>query len=152
MLSLKRFFLSGIICSLFWLVWPSAVFSQEEEPLPSPDFIGIAENLNALERLIEDTLSENEVQMRQLADLQANLSEQEAILNEREASMNEQERLLEGLREQLREMSRIYREQSDLSGSYERSSRFWRRFTLIGVPAAVVISGLVTGLVMGLGR
>jgi len=49
-------------------------------------------------------------------------------------------------------MSRIYREQSDLSASYERKSRFWKRFTLIGIPAAVVISGLVTGLVVGLGR
>jgi hypothetical protein len=36
------------------------------------------------------------------------------------------------------------------SKKYEASSRFWRTFTVIGIPAAVIISGLTVGLVMGL--
>jgi hypothetical protein len=36
------------------------------------------------------------------------------------------------------------------SKKYEASSRFWKNFTLIGIPAAVIISGLTAGLVVGL--
>jgi len=146
----RRALFPALFFSLFSLALPWALWPQEEEPLPSPDFIGIEQNLSELERLIEDTLNESEAQMRQLQDLKANLSEQETLLSEREASMIEQERLLGELREQLSEMSRIYKEQSDLSGKYERRSRFWRNFTLIGIPAAVVISGGITALIMAL--
>jgi hypothetical protein len=44
-------------------------------------------------------------------------------------------------------MSETYRTQSALSAKYEESSRFWKIFTLIAVPAAALLSG---GLVWAL--
>jgi hypothetical protein len=32
-------------------------------------------------------------------------------------------------------------QQSDLSAKYEKSSKFWRTFTLIAVPVAALLSG-----------
>jgi hypothetical protein len=46
-------------------------------------------------------------------------------------------------------MSETYRKQSALSAKYERSSKFWRTFTLIGVPVIALISG---GVVFGVMR
>jgi hypothetical protein len=40
-------------------------------------------------------------------------------------------------------MSEIYKKQSALSAKYAQNSKFWRTFTLIGIPAAAVISGVV---------
>jgi hypothetical protein len=54
----------------------------------------------------------------------------------------------ESLREQLHELSETYRTLSSLSKTYERNSRFWRTFTLIAVPAAALLSGGVTALVL----
>jgi hypothetical protein len=67
-------------------------------------------------------------------------------LSEREVSIAAQESLLTELRQQLNEMSQTYKALSDLSVKYERSSRFWRTFTLIGIPAAALLSGLAVGL------
>jgi hypothetical protein len=44
-------------------------------------------------------------------------------------------------------MSEIYRTQSSLSAKYEKSSKFWKTFTLIGIPVAALLSG---GLVWAL--
>jgi hypothetical protein len=45
-------------------------------------------------------------------------------------------------------MSETFQKQSDLSAKYERSSKFWKTFTLIGIPVTAVISGGVVALVM----
>jgi hypothetical protein len=105
-------------------------------------------NLDALESLITDTLSNSETLTRQLSNLQQNLTEQERLLTERENSIAAQESLLAELRQQLSEMSQTYKAQAALSAKYERSSRFWRTFTLIGVPVAVLLSGGITALVL----
>ncbi|MDR1893992.1 MAG: hypothetical protein LBQ61_04765, partial [Spirochaetales bacterium] len=57
------------------------------------------------------------------------------------------ENLLKDLQARLNEMSETYRTQSALSAKYEKSSRFWKTFTLIAVPAAALLSG---GLVWAL--
>jgi hypothetical protein len=49
-------------------------------------------------------------------------------------------------------MSETYRKQSALSAKYEKSSRFWKTFTLIAVPAAAVLSlPRASGFLAGLG-
>ncbi|MDR0638801.1 MAG: hypothetical protein LBG27_07875 [Spirochaetaceae bacterium] len=53
------------------------------------------------------------------------------------------------LQTRLTEMSEIYKAQSTLSAKYERSSKFWRTFTLIAVPSAALLSG---GIVWAVGR
>jgi hypothetical protein len=55
--------------------------------------------------------------------------------------------LLRDLQTHLDAMSETYRKQSALSARYERSSRFWRTFTLIAVPAVALLGG---GLVWAL--
>jgi septal ring factor EnvC (AmiA/AmiB activator) len=148
-MSLSKPFPAIALCFLLSLpALPPAAFSQELPPQPSPDFAGIEQNLSALESLIADTLNNNEALTRQLRDLKANLQTQEALLNEREASMTAQEHLLKELRSDLTEMSEIYKEQSDLSKSYERSSRFWKTFSLIAVPATALLSGSLTALIL----
>jgi hypothetical protein len=71
-------------------------------------------------------------------------------LSEREQSLQKQEQLLTELRTQFNEMSKTYKTLSASYAKSEASSRFWKNFTLIGIPAAVVISGLTAGLVVGL--
>jgi septal ring factor EnvC (AmiA/AmiB activator) len=128
-----------------FLLSPSPwAFSAEPPPPESlPDFSSIDSNLEKLENLITDTLNNNETLTQQLEDLNQALSE-------REQSLYEQEQLLMELRTQFNEMSETYKTLSSLSKKYEASSRFWKTFTIIGIPAAVVISGLTVGLVMGL--
>jgi septal ring factor EnvC (AmiA/AmiB activator) len=138
-------FLRLTACFLLASLSSSALFAQE----PLPDFSSIDRNLEALETLIGDTLSNSETLTRQLQNLRENLTEQERILSERETSIAAQERLLTELRQQLNEMSQTYKAQSALSAKYERSSRFWRNFTLIGIPVAALLGGLTVGLVMG---
>jgi hypothetical protein len=100
-----------------------------------------------LESLIQDTLESSVEQQRQLADLKKNLEESEALIGAYESIIAERESLLRDLQIRLDEMSETYRTQSGLSAKYERSSRFWRTFTLIAVPAAALLSG---GLVWAL--
>ncbi|AEF82804.1 hypothetical protein TREAZ_0862 [Leadbettera azotonutricia ZAS-9] len=45
-------------------------------------------------------------------------------------------------------MSEIYARQSDLSAKYERSSAFWKKFTLIGLPVTALISGGIAALLI----
>jgi signal recognition particle GTPase len=91
--------------------------------------------------LISDTLNSNENLQKQLESLNQ-------ILNEKDISTTKQEKLLKELQTQLKEMSETYKTQSQLSKKYARSSKFWKTFTLIGIPTAAVISGVVVGLVM----
>ncbi|MDR2134995.1 MAG: hypothetical protein LBO76_00065, partial [Treponema sp.] len=53
------------------------------------------------------------------------------------------ESLLKDLQARLTEMSETYRTQSALSAKYEKSSRFWKTFTLVGIPTAALLSGLL---------
>ena len=110
-------------------------------PLCSQEPPSIYDNLDKLESLLLDTLNNSEAQSRQLADLSKTLAENEQIMRERE-------HLLTDLRTQLTEMSETFRKQSLLSAKYERSSRFWKRFTLVGIPATAIISAVVVGAVM----
>jgi hypothetical protein len=48
----------------------------------------------------------------------------------------------------LAEISSIYREQSLLSAKYERRYRLWKRCTLIGIPAAALLSGGIAALAL----
>jgi hypothetical protein len=64
-----------------------------------------------------------------------------------ESIITERENLLRDLQIRLNEMLEIYRKQSSLSAKYEKSSRFWKTFTLVAVPAAALLSG---GLVWAL--
>jgi hypothetical protein len=70
------------------------------------------------------------------------------ILDEKDHSTTEQEKLLRELQTQLKEMYETYKMQSDLSKKYARSSKFWKTFTLIGIPVAMVISGVTVGLIV----
>jgi septal ring factor EnvC (AmiA/AmiB activator) len=118
-----------ILSSLF----SQAVFSQ--------DFSSIDRDLSELENLIQDTLRNSGEQQKQLDDLRKNLAESGELIGNYERIIAERENLLKDLQARLNEMSETYRKQSALSAKYERSSRFWRTFTLIAVPAAVLVSG-----------
>jgi CHASE3 domain sensor protein len=69
-------------------------------------------------------------------------------LNGKETLLTAQENLLKELRQQLAEMSSIYKEQSALSAKYERRYRRWKTFTLIGIPVAALLSGGLTALAL----
>jgi septal ring factor EnvC (AmiA/AmiB activator) len=113
----------------------------------SQDFSSLDRDLSALESLIQDTLENSEAQQKQLDDLRKNLIESGELIGNYESIITERENLLKDLQERLAEMSETYRKQSALSAKYEKSSRFWRTFTLIAVPAAALLSG---GLVFAL--
>ena len=145
----------SLVCALVLLLFssalPSALCAQE----PPPSFSSVADNLDALENLIAATLNDNETLTQQLQLLQQNLTEREALLSEREQllsgkekTLTVQENLLRELRQQLGAMSSIYKEQSALSAKYERRYRRWKTFTLIGIPAAALISGGLTALAL----
>jgi flagellar biosynthesis chaperone FliJ len=107
----------------------------------SQDFSSLDKDLSALESLIQDTLENSGEQQKQLDDLRKNLIESGILIGNYESIITERENLLRDLQERLAEMSETYRKQSALSARYERSSRFWRTFTLIAVPAAALLSG-----------
>jgi septal ring factor EnvC (AmiA/AmiB activator) len=144
---LKSFFRALLLPALL-LALSQGLYSQEASAAALPDFLSIEQNLDALENLISDTLKSNETLIQQLQDLERNLSEQEQLLTERENSLAAQENLLRELRQRLNEMSATYKAQSELSRKYESNSRFWRTFTIIGIPTAAVISAGVTVLFM----
>jgi recombinational DNA repair ATPase RecF len=121
-----------IFCLIF-LSLSSPLFSQEQ---PS-----IYDNLDKLENLLLNTLTNSERQSRQLEDLNTTLAKNERIMQERE-------QLLTDLRTQLTEMSETFQKQSNLSAKLERSSKFWKTFTLVGIPVMAAISGGVVALVM----
>ncbi|MDR0689836.1 MAG: hypothetical protein LBG08_06180 [Spirochaetaceae bacterium] len=121
-----------LLCTWSWLL-PRGLSSQ--------DFSSIDRDLSALEDLILDTLKNSETQTRQLDDLRRNLAESEALIGNYETIITGRERLLRDLRTRLNEMSEISKRQSDLSRKYAESSRFWKTFTLIGLPAAALLGG-----------
>jgi septal ring factor EnvC (AmiA/AmiB activator) len=130
---MKVFFSAAVLFCTLSLLLPQAAFSQ--------DFSSIDRDLSALESLIQDTLENSEAQQKQLDDLRKNLAESGELLGNYESIIAERESLLKDLQERLSEMSETYRMQSALSEKYEKSSRFWKTFTLIAVPAAALLSG-----------
>ena len=124
----------------------SLLFSQAASP---QDFTSVNNNLQQLENLMLDTLSNTEEQQRSLEDLRRNLEESGNLIGTYESIITGQENLLLDLRTQLTEMSEIYRTQSLLSAKYEKSLKRWKTFTLIGIPAAAFLSG---GLVWAAGN
>jgi flagellar biosynthesis chaperone FliJ len=113
----------------------------------SQDFSSLDRDLSELENLIHDTLRNSGEQQKQLDDLRKNLAESGELIGSYENIIAERESLLRDLQGRLNEMSEIYRKQSSLSEKYEKSSRFWRTFTLVAVPVAALLSG---GLVLAL--
>jgi septal ring factor EnvC (AmiA/AmiB activator) len=136
---LSPFFTAAALFCTCSLLLPPAAWSQ--------DFSSIAGDLTELENLIRDTLQNSEEQQKQLEDLKRNLAESEALIGSYGSIIVERENLLKDLQTRLSEMSETYRRQSALSAKYEKSSRFWRTFTLIAVPTAALLSG---GLVWAL--
>jgi chromosome segregation ATPase len=128
-----------VILFACFLLSPQAAFSQ--------DFSSLDRDLSELETLIQDTLANSEAQQKQLEDLRQTLKESGELIGTYESIIIERETLLRDLQTRLDALSEIYRKQSALSARYERSSRFWRTFTLIAVPTAAVLSG---GLVWAL--
>jgi inorganic pyrophosphatase len=104
------------------------------------------------ELVITDTLNTSETLTEQLEDLSLTLNEREQLIDRQENLLRELDR-----------MSETYRTLSSSSKKYESSSKFWkpeprpkwvevpllRTFTIIGIPAAALISGLTVGIVMG---
>jgi septal ring factor EnvC (AmiA/AmiB activator) len=138
-MKIPRFISVFVLFSIFFSLFSPAAWPQ--------DFTSIERDLSELESLIHDTLESSEEQQKQLDDLRKNLAESGALLENYENIIAGQENLLKDLQARLDEMSETYRMQSALSAKYERSSKFWRTFTLIAVPAAALLSG---GLVWAL--
>ena len=107
----------------------------------SQDFSSVDNDLALLENLINDTIANTEEQQKLLEDLKQTLTESGNLIANYESIITEQETLLKDLQTQLKEMSETYRMQSLLSQKYERTSKFWRTFTLIAIPVTALISG-----------
>jgi uncharacterized protein HemX len=122
-----------LVLLLLSLASSPALFAQESQLS--------ATQLEELQSLIEDTLSNEQQQMQRLNNLNSLLAENERLLAEREE-------LLKTLKTQLEDLSETYRKQSTLSKKYARSSKFWRTFTLAGIPAVAAISAGVTAAVL----
>jgi septal ring factor EnvC (AmiA/AmiB activator) len=136
-------FFAVVLFSILFSLFSPAAFSQAW----SQDFTSIKKDLSALESLITATLENSAEQQQQLDDLRKNLAESGALLGNYESIIAGRENLLKDLQTRLDEMSETYKTQSALSAKYERSSRFWKTFTLIAVPTAALLSG---GLVWAL--
>jgi peptidoglycan hydrolase CwlO-like protein len=117
--------------------------------LSAQAFSSIGSDLEQLESLIADTLSNSEEQQKLLSGLRASLEESGNLIDSYGNIITGQENLLGELRTQLIEMSEIYRTQSALSAKYEKRSKFWKIFTLAGIPSAAILSG---GLVWVIGH
>jgi septal ring factor EnvC (AmiA/AmiB activator) len=124
---------AAAICFFLFSLFSQAAYSQ--------DFSSIDTDLQALENLINDTIANTEEQRKLLEDLRRSLDESGNLISSYETIIQEQENLLANLREQLNEMSETYRMQSQLSAKYERSSKFWRTFTLTAIPVTALLSG-----------
>ena len=124
----------------FSLLLPPAALPQ--------DFSSIDSDLQQLENLIINTLSNTEEQQKLLEDLRKSLDESGNLISSYETIITGQENLLQTLQTRLNEMSEIYRTQSSLSAKYEKSSKFWKTFTLIGIPAAALLSGGIVWALM----
>jgi septal ring factor EnvC (AmiA/AmiB activator) len=134
-------FTAAVMCFFFFSLSSQAVYSQ--------DFSSIDTDLQTLENLINDTLTNTQEQQKLLEDLKQNLTESADLIASYEKTITEQENLLAALWEQLNAMSETYRTQLQLSARYAQSSKFWRTFTLIAIPVTAVISG---GVVWAISR
>ena len=120
------------------------VFSSLSSPVAySQDFSSIDNDLQTLESLINDTLTNTQEQQKLLEDLKKNLDESGNLIANYENTIQEQEKLLGTLREQLNAMYETYKKQSALSARYAQSSKLWKIFTIIAIPVTAVISGTV---------
>jgi len=131
---MKQFIAFALLCTLFSLSSPVA-FAQ--------DFSSIDNDLQTLEDLINDTLTNTQEQQKLLENLKKNLDESGILIASYSNTIQEQEKLLASLREQLNAMYETYRKQSALSARYAQSSKFWRTFTIVAIPVTAVISGLI---------
>jgi septal ring factor EnvC (AmiA/AmiB activator) len=127
----------GLFC-LCSLLFSQAAYSQAAY---SQDFSSIDQDLAQLEDLINDTIANTEEQQKLLEGLRENLSESGNLIESYERIMSERENSLRELQARLNEMSETYRKQSQLSARYAQSSKFWKTFTLIGIPVTALISG-----------
>jgi len=116
-------------------------FSLSSPVAYAQDFSSIDNDLQTLEDLINDTLTNTQEQQKLLDDLKKNLDESGNLIASYSITIQEQEKLLANLREQLNEMYETYRKQSALSARYAQNSKFWRNFTLVAIPVTAVISG-----------
>ena len=122
-----------VFCFIYSLLSSQAAFAQ--------DFLSLDDDLQLLEDMIKDTIANTQEQEKLLQDLRQSLSESGTLIAGYENRITEQEALLKNLQAQLNAMSETYHQQSNLSGKYEQRLRFWRNFTLIGIPAAMLVSG-----------
>jgi len=124
------------------------VFSLLSSPVASAqDFSSIDNDLQTLESLIKDTLTNTQEQQKLLENLKKNLDESGNLIASYSNTITEQEKLLASLREQLNAMYETYKKQSALSARYAQSSKFWKTFTIIAIPVTAVISGTVVWVV-----
>jgi septal ring factor EnvC (AmiA/AmiB activator) len=128
-------FTAAVICFIFFLLSSQVAYAQ--------DFSSIDNDLQTLEDLINDTMTNTQEQQKLLENLKRNLDESGNLIANYENTITEQENLLASLREQLNAMYETYRKQSALSARYEKNSKFWRTFTLIAIPVTALISGTV---------
>jgi septal ring factor EnvC (AmiA/AmiB activator) len=126
---------AALLCCALSLLLPPAASSQ--------DFSSLDGDLLQLERLIQDTLENSVEQQKQLDALRKNLAESGELISNYERMLAEREHLLKDLQTRLNTMSETYKKQSALSARYERSSKFWKTFTLAAVPAAAILGGVL---------
>jgi len=135
----KKLSIAVICFCVFFSLSSQAAFAQ--------DFSSIDNDLQTLESLINDTITNTQEQQKLLEDLKKNLDESGILIASYENTITEQEKLLASLREQLNAMYETYRKQSQLSARYAQSSKFWRVFTIIAIPVTAVISGGIVWVV-----
>ena len=124
-----------VVCFILFSLLSQAVWSQ--------DFSSLDNDLQLLEDLIRDTINSTTEQQKLLEDLRMNLQESGNLITGYENIITEQEKLLKDLQIQLNAMSETYRMQSELSARSEQRLKFWRIFTIVGIPTAAAISGVV---------
>ena len=127
-----------LFAAFLFYCYSSLLFSPAAS---SQDFSSIDRDLETLENLIAGTLSSMEEQQKLLEDLRQTLAESGNLIESYESIIAGREELLRNLQARLNEMSETYRMQSSLSAKYESRSKFWKTFTLIGIPSAALLSG-----------
>jgi len=133
---------AGVMCFFLFLLSPRDVYAQGFSSM------GLDNDLTQLESLINDTIASMTEQQALLEDLKKNLDESGNLIASYEQIIQEQENLLKDLRIRLQEMSETFRTQSQLSAKYEKSSKFWKTFTIIAIPVTALISGGIVWALM----
>ena len=130
-------YLSKFVITVFCVI----LFSLSSQVVFSQDFSSMDKDLQLLEDLINDTITNTAEQEKLLQDLRESLNESGTLIANYENIITGQETLLKDLQTQLNAMSETFKMQSALLARSERRSRFWRNFTLIAIPTAALISG-----------